>query len=1215
MNFLAHLRAPSPTVAAIVNDPAHPTHLPDDPVATAESLARRSLLQHHEATRRDAAMLLLHTTGSVKIGEILRYTITYYPARDRVLPLPTSLHLRIKNTEAIPLRAAYLHGPFVLYCSVKSATFDHWSPVINPREEGGYPEFEPNLKAGATWECELPVPATMRREVMTRERERRAKPALHHRVGQRNDSYGREEEKVTWVVEVVSQMIFSSTARIAFDLAIAREEKALGQYGTGFEQGTFSNAIEFSVMNTQQIWNTPPFPGEIKPQTPTSPRRHAAAIMSRGLGSPRKHGAERREARGPKKVHLVLITHGIHSNCGADMLFIKESIDKTAKELRNARRKKRREERASADLDGVGGDLGVAPHQRHTADDDDADSDSDEEEIITRGYTGNVCRTERGIKYLGKRLARYALTLAYPDRPLPASLRSHKSGGLWRSHTHNDAPEPYSGTGYKVTSISFIGHSLGGLVQTYAIAYIHAHDPNFFKEIQPVNFVALATPFLGLSNENPIYVKFALDFGFVGRTGQDLGLTWRAPNVAGSAMSGFSLMPSSASVRSEESQNPGSKPLLRILPMGPAKEVLRMFRNRTVYANVVNDGIVPLRTSCLLFLDWKGLGRVEKARRANEGPIGQVSGLVGWGLGQLTSGSSTPRRTWHRRPSLDESTLMETAPDANTDAVGEAPPTKAPVRRYSNNHVEAVKPEQPTPSAFSSLWTLFKPHAGSRHERKMQKIMSRSQVLGSVSGSSSDAVVSVPGTPSTSSFQPVITEQLVDSPGLMSPTPSSATLLNSSMSPDTPKSSSGSGSETTVMLPEDLRGAATTAEDNPDADTYEKLMAPPRTTLLEAAGDILNPPLPPLSFLINPETRPRTIFHDRVYHPSDIPPLPLKRAHTHTGRMSRAASQHAHDGADDMHPTPQPTAASTVSTATATTSTSTTATTTTGATSTTGTTLTAGTTTTNGGLSPTFPRSPTGSIRSVNGRNMKPEEKIARAFHDGISWRKVLVRLEPDAHNNIIVRREFSNAYGWPVVKHVVETHFGDTLAARMRDDEEGGVERALDVDATTATGHHWRGGEREVEDALAVAPPESEGSSNGGTSPCRKDKTQRPMSPVWSDRGDCSSDSGEEDSDDPEHRKRRQEDEEEKRRMDVIDSFLGKMGKGKGKGKGKTRRPSHDEADVATSAITATGMAAVTGGGFGAATRVGLVGDVPEKAVRARESLERVRSGQGSHK
>ena len=108
------------------------------------------------------------------------------------------------------------------------------------------------------------------------------------------------------------------------------------------------------------------------------------------------------------------------------------------------------------------------------------------------------------------------------------------------------------------------------------------------------------------------------------------------------------------------------------------------------------------------------------------------------------------------------------------------------------------------------------------------------------------------------------------------------------------------------------------------------LRPPPRTTLLEAAGDVLNPPLPPTSFLTNPSFRPQTIFHDRVYGAHEIPPL-------------------AGEGGGNA------------------------------------------------------------------------EEKIARAYHDGLEWRKVLVRLMPDAHNNIVVRRMFANAYGWPVVEHLVQ--------------------------------------------------------------------------------------------------------------------------------------------------------------------------------------------------
>ncbi|KFY53017.1 hypothetical protein V497_08412, partial [Pseudogymnoascus sp. VKM F-4516 (FW-969)] len=67
----------------------------------------------------------------------------------------------------------------------------------------------------------------------------------------------------------------------------------------------------------------------------------------------------------------------------------------------------------------------------------------------------------------------------------------------------------------------------------------------------------------------------------------------------------------------------------------------------------------------------------------------------------------------------------------------------------------------------------------------------------------------------------------------------------------------------------------------------------------------------------------------------------------------------------------------------------------------------------------------------------------ARAYHRDLSWRKVLVRLEPDAHNNIIVRRKFANAYGWPVVQHLVDTHFAGGGAALTPDDEEGNEDRA----------------------------------------------------------------------------------------------------------------------------------------------------------------------------
>ena len=105
---------------------------------------------------------------------------------------------------------------------------------------------------------------------------------------------------------------------------------------------------------------------------------------------------------------------------------------------------------------------------------------------------------------------------------------------------------------------------------------------------------------------------------------------------------------------------------------------------------------------------------------------------------------------------------------------------------------------------------------------------------------------------------------------------------------------------------------------------------------------------------------------------------------------------------------------------------------------------------------------------STDSGAMKVEEKIARAYHRDLSWRKVLVSLEPDAHNNMIVRRMFANAYGWPVVKHLCDTHFADTYTATTRDEDEPARERAPPMDQKVDA----QKGE-EVEDQTAKMAPE----------------------------------------------------------------------------------------------------------------------------------------------
>jgi hypothetical protein len=75
-------------------------------------------------------MLLLHASGSTTIGQVRRYTITYTPSSTGGEVLEAGggvLHLRIKNTAALPMRAAYLHGPYTLYVSVRRQEFSPWT--------------------------------------------------------------------------------------------------------------------------------------------------------------------------------------------------------------------------------------------------------------------------------------------------------------------------------------------------------------------------------------------------------------------------------------------------------------------------------------------------------------------------------------------------------------------------------------------------------------------------------------------------------------------------------------------------------------------------------------------------------------------------------------------------------------------------------------------------------------------------------------------------------------------------------------------------------------------------------------------------------------------------------------------------------------------------------------------------------------------------------
>ncbi|OAA81170.1 hypothetical protein LEL_00715 [Akanthomyces lecanii RCEF 1005] len=936
-------------------------------------------------------MLLLHQVGSVKIGEVIRYTVTYTPSQDRILPSPEKLYVRIRNTSAIALRAAFVHGPYTLSVAAYPAKFVPNEKFPDPQRYG-VPEFEPMVKAGGSWECELIVPDDIRQSAG---------------IGGNGSAFGKDSthnaECASWVIEITSQVIFSTSAAVGYEVVVGRDQKSLnlnqasGSFGQDNQnmqpgkltdhqqsigakdghhpaqpQGIFSRAVKLKVEDTATLWNTPRLPGwDDLGDKRARQNKGADKPVESMVKTDDSEAAEDEPVRKQKKVHLVLLTHGLHSNLGADMLYMKEAIDAAAKQAKIDARARRQKERAEAG-------------QPVDFDDDD------DEEIVVRGYSGNATKTEKGIKYLGKRLARYVLAITYPDQPFvpigkaagETLIRHFDNEDLLKqhifkqSHKHSKISEDTTARRskhvrpYTISSISFVGHSLGGLVQTYAVAYIQKHSPKFFDLIRPVNFIALASPFLGLSNENPVYVKFALDFGLVGRTGKDLGLTWRAPTIARNGWGAIvgSLGESAHKTVYGESQ-PDSKPLLRILPTGPAHTALKKFRNRTTYSNVVNDGIVPLRTSCLLFLDWQGLDRVEKARR----DAGLVETVVGFGWAELTGSSMSTAKAKHQfavetgqesgATTPGENALQVPQPDDQTmDEDDKASLRSVPTPFSEGSHPRESSNASSIQSPFSGFFNMFRsndPPKPDTLSKKQRKMMGRAQTVKFDSQS------------------------------------------------ETPNSSTSDVSKSTKA----------TAGHDFDSGGVSGMMAPPKTTFFESAGDLLNPKMPDVDFLVDPSKRPRTIFHDRVYQASDIPPPPLKRRNTSSLMRKTFKSSQSQKSAESGSSSPYPTVNHEDSMASA------------------------------KEYDDTINTGPDKQPDEVvDGSGMRVEEKIARGYHKGLAWRKVLVKLEPDAHNNIIVRRMFANAYGWPVVKHMVDVHFSDSVIARMTTQDDHLGERALDA-------------------------------------------------------------------------------------------------------------------------------------------------------------------------
>ncbi|GLI73101.1 hypothetical protein PoHVEF18_001311 [Penicillium ochrochloron] len=149
-------------------------------------------------------------------------------------------------------------------------------------------------------------------------------------------------------------------------------------------------------------------------------------------------------------------------------------------------------------------------------------------------------------------------------------------GGERLAHEIEETLEKLDKKGQKIKKLSIIGYSLGGLVSRYAIGLLHAQG--WLEKVEPVNFTTFATPHVGV--RTPLK-------GIRGQIWNGLGP--KTVSVSGQQL--FMV---------DSFRNTG-RPLLSVLadPESIFIQGLKKFRNRSVYANVVNDRTVVFYTSAL----------------------------------------------------------------------------------------------------------------------------------------------------------------------------------------------------------------------------------------------------------------------------------------------------------------------------------------------------------------------------------------------------------------------------------------------------------------------------------------------------------------------------------------------------------------------------------------------------------------------------------------
>ncbi|OMJ23115.1 putative lipase [Smittium culicis] len=166
-------------------------------------------------------------------------------------------------------------------------------------------------------------------------------------------------------------------------------------------------------------------------------------------------------------IHLVVLSHGIHGS-RLDLLYLHEQLNMKF----NLKRKK----------------LGANDNRR----------------VVFLTHDVNHGKTVDGIEAGGKRIANRILELV-----------CWFENEEWYRARCNESQSPNH-------RISFIGHSLGGLYNVSGIEHLSiATSYRFFQIFKPINFISIATPWLGIFEMGNV-AQWACSWGILRQTGRDL---------------------------------------------------------------------------------------------------------------------------------------------------------------------------------------------------------------------------------------------------------------------------------------------------------------------------------------------------------------------------------------------------------------------------------------------------------------------------------------------------------------------------------------------------------------------------------------------------------------------------------------------------------------------------------------------------------------------